>query len=73
MQWLILLQFHLKPEGGAHPRLAVDVGLLLQEELHHLDVAIVTRYMQRGVSHLTAREKHSETSETQNHFTTRVS
>ena len=38
--------------GRTHPSFAVDVGLSLQQELHHLDVAIVTRYMERGVAHL---------------------
>lgn len=41
--------------GGAHPGLAVDIGLLLQKELHHLDVAIVTAYVEGSVAHL--REK----------------
>lgn len=44
--------FHTEPEGGAHPCFAVDVGLLLQQELHHFDVSVVTGHVQRGVPHL---------------------
>lgn len=42
---------------STHPSFAVDVGLLLQQELHHLDVAIVTRYMERGIAHLRENER----------------
>lgn len=45
------------PAGGAHPCFAVDIGLLLQQELHHLDVAVVTRDVERSVTHLTGTEK----------------
>lgn len=42
-----------------YPCFAVDVSLLLQEKLHHLDVSIVTCYMERCVAHLT-KDKTSE-------------
>ena len=57
----ILLQLCSEPEGGTHPCFAVDIGLLLQDELHHLDVAIVTPYMERGVTHLRVEREIIET------------
>lgn len=38
-----------------YPGLAVDMCLLLQQKLDHLDVAVVTGHVQRGVSHLGRR------------------
>lgn len=35
-----------------YPGLAVDMCLLLQQKLDHLDVAVVTGHVQRSVSHL---------------------
>ena len=35
-----------------HPGFAVDVGLLLEEKLHELDVTIVTAYVEGSVAHL---------------------
>lgn len=41
-----------------YPRLAIHMGLLLQKELHHLYVAIVTGHMKGCVAHL--RQKGGE-------------
>ena len=44
-----------------YPGFAADSGLVLQEEVRHLEVAIVTSHMQRSVTHLLEyREKETE-------------
>lgn len=48
-------------KGGAdkefYPCLGVHMSLLLQKELHHLDVAIMTGHVKGCVAHLSQREK----------------
>lgn len=53
-----------KGGGGAdkefYPCLGVHMSLLLQKELHHLDVAIMTGHVKGCVAHLSQREKDSK-------------
>lgn len=50
-----IITLSVKVMLDVYPCLAVDVCLLLQEELHHLDVSIVTGHMKGGVAHLEQR------------------
>ncbi len=43
----------------AYPCLAIHMSLLLQKELHHLDVAVVTGHMKGCVAHLRHGERDS--------------